>query len=165
MSTKTINLQCAANDITDVMNVAAQSLTASGYEVIPQPLSPTSATMVVKKDRDGFSNIIGLGVECSVNASLVNGMLTLNIDSEWGNKIIALAIGWFFCLIPFITGIVGCSNQYSLPGKIIAAFTTAAATANTGATPYQNGFAPQQPYYQPVAPQQPYNPQHQPPQQ
>ena len=162
MSTKTINLQCSANDINEVLNIAAQSLTGSGYEVMQQPLSPNSGTMIVKKDRDGFSNFLGLGIECSVNAALSNGMLILNIDSEWSNKIIALAIGWFLCLIPFITGIVGCVNQSSLPDKIIAAFTSATATVNAGNTFYQQpvNYAPQQPtYQQPIDPQQPMGPQ------
>ena len=106
-------------DISEVVNAASQALSGQGYEVQAQVMSPTAATMVVKKDRDGFKNIIGLGVECRLNLSVVNGnQLVVYVDSEWTNKIIAIAVGWFLCWIVFITGIVGAVNQSGLPEKV-----------------------------------------------
>ena len=105
--------------IGQILNIAQQNLSAQGYAVQVIPLNDFSATLIVEKDYDGFKKVIGLGVSCKATVSIQNSnMLMVNIDSEWTNKIIALAIGWFFCLIPFITGIVGAVNQNSLPDKV-----------------------------------------------
>ncbi len=105
-------------DINFIVGQVSQNLQFQGYNVIPTVMSPTTASIVVQKDRDGFKNFLGLGVECRVSMTINNGSLMLNIDHEWTNKIIAIVIGWFLCLIPFITGIVGAVNQNSLPAKI-----------------------------------------------
>ena len=102
-----------------ILSAAEQNLNAQGYSVQVVPMNDATATLNVSKDYDGIKKLIGLGVSCTATVSIQNGTtLMVNIDSDWTNKIIALAIGWFFCLIPFITGIVGCSNQSSLPNKI-----------------------------------------------
>ncbi len=119
-----------------IISIATQNLQTQGYEVIPTVMGPTSASLVVKKDRDGFKNVVGLGVE--VNATIVMNGPSLNVSfaHEWTNKIVAVAVGWFLCLVPFITGIVGCVNQNDLPEKIASAL-TAAGNAGTQFTPQQ----------------------------
>ncbi|MBQ6018546.1 MAG: hypothetical protein IJL26_00065 [Clostridia bacterium] len=158
----------AGTDINQIVGGAAQNLQSQGYEILTSIMGPESATMTVKRDRDGFKNVVGLGLECRVTLMLINGtQLNVNIDHEWTNKIIAIAIGWFFCLVPFITGIVGAVNQNDLPEKISTALMAA---ANGGATGYDPGAQyaapqynpmPQQPQYDPgaqyAAPQQPYS--------
>ncbi|MBE6771637.1 MAG: hypothetical protein E7547_05795 [Ruminococcaceae bacterium] len=122
MSTQKIFQINPGADLSAIVDFAAKSLSGQGYEVQVQVMSSTSATMVVKKDREGFKNIIGLGLECRVIFSVLNGsQLTVNIDSEWMNKVLAIVIGWFFCMIPFITGIVGGVGQFGLPEKISSA--------------------------------------------
>lgn len=137
-TTKVVPLNQGA-DLSVILNAASQNLSGQGYEVQAQMLSPMSATMLIKKDRDGFKNIVGLGLECRVTLTVMNAsQLQINIDSEWTNKIIALAIGWFLCLIPFITGVVGVVNQISLPEKISTAVMTASASAGGyNQPPYQ----------------------------
>ncbi len=125
---KMFNLNPGA-DLAAIVNLAAQNLSTQGYEVQAQPMSPTSATMVIKKDRDGFKNIIGLGVECRLTLAVINGtQLSVTIDSEWTNKIIAIAVGWFLCWIVMVTGVVGCVNQNGLPEKVSNAIMAAAAS-------------------------------------
>ncbi len=126
---KTFALNPGTN-ISALVDAAAQLLMGQGYEVQAQVMSPAAATMVVKKDRDGFKDFVGLGIECRINLNIMNEtQLVVNIDSEWTNKIIAIALGWFLCWIVFVTGIVGAINQNGLPEKVSNAIMTAAAQA------------------------------------
>lgn len=133
---RTIALNNNAN-LADIINVACQNLSAQGYAVQAQSLSPVNVIVTVSKDRDnGFKNFMGLGLEVKVNLTVLNGnQLTMSVDSEWTNKIVAIAVGWFLCLIPFITGLVGVLNQSSMPDKVMDVFTSAAASASN-----QGGF-------------------------
>lgn len=125
-------------DLGHILSSAEQQLKSQGYETILTLTNSSSATMVVKKDRDGIKNVIGMGVECQANITVINGnTMTINIESEWTNKIIAVAVGWFFCLIPFITGIVGCSAQNSLPNKIGQTIQSSAAGSSSFEQPAQ----------------------------
>lgn len=108
-------------DLFQVIKAVALTMETQGYEAAVQMISPQSGVLTVKKDRDGFVNALGMGLECRVNFGAINGQLTVNVDSEWTNKIIAVAVGWFVCFIPVITGIVGAVNQLSLPDKIFTA--------------------------------------------
>lgn len=113
-----------------ILDAAEQNLTAQGYSVQKMPLNENSAALTVSKDFDGIKKLIGLGSSCRATISVQNGnTMMVNIDSDWTNKIIALAIGWILCLIPFITGLIGCSNQSSLPNKISDALMIASSNA------------------------------------
>lgn len=142
---KQSTIAVAANaDLYAIIQSTEQQLRGQGFDVQVTPMTQQSAMFSVSKGRDGFENIVGLGVECKVTISMMpNNIVTVNVESEWTNKIIALAVGWFLCLIPFITGIVGSVNQNSLPNKIITAVQTAVGT--TGFAPNNFGGAPQ--YY------------------
>lgn len=105
-------------DINGIVNGACYNLSAQGYNCLPSVMGPTSAMIVVQKDRDGFKNILGMGLECRVTLTINGNTLNLNIESEWTNKIIAMVVGWFLCLVPFITGIVGAVGQNGMPGQI-----------------------------------------------
>lgn len=101
------------------LETAKAQLQAQGFEVTAMPLGDKGGTINVSKDNDGIKKFIGLGVECTVTLTVMNGgSLVVNIESTWTNKIIALCVGWFLCWIPIITGIVGCVNQSDLPKKI-----------------------------------------------
>ena len=118
-------------DLFEVIKAVALTMETQGYEANVQMISPQTGVLTVKKDREGIMNHLGMGLECRVNFAAINGQLSVNIDSEWTNKIIAVAIGWFVCFIPVITGIVGTVNQLSLPDKIYTAVNlNASASAN-----------------------------------
>lgn len=108
-------------DLFNVIKAVALTMETQGYEANVQMISPQTGVLTVKKDREGVLNILGMGLECRVNFASINGQLTVNVDGEWTNKIIAVAVGWFVCFIPVITGIVGAVNQLSLPDKIFTA--------------------------------------------
>ena len=119
-------------DLFSVIKAVALTMETQGYESNVQMISPQTGVLTVKKDRDGLLNALGMGIECRVNFASINGQLTVNIDSEWTNKIIAVAIGWFVCFIPVITGVVGAVNQLSLPDKIFTAINMNASAQSGG---------------------------------
>lgn len=116
-------------DLFSVIKAVALTMETQGYEANVQMISPQTGVLTVKKDREGFMNVLGMGLECRVNFAAINGQLTVNVDGEWTNKIIAVAVGWFVCFIPVITGIVGAVNQLSLPDKIFTAVNMNVSTA------------------------------------
>ena len=139
-------------NLNSITNALAQNLSSQGYNCVPQPMGPQAAMLIVSKDNDGINNFLGLGVECKVNLTLNGNMLSATIESEWTNKIIAIAVGWFLCLVPFITGIIGAANQNSLPEKIFTAINMAInGGAPFGQPPFQQ--PPYQAPYQQAAPQ------------
>lgn len=149
-------------DLNTIINQASQNLQTQGFNVQAQMFNQNAASMTVSKDNDGFKNFIGLGIECRVNIALVNpGQISVSIDSEWTNKIIALVVGWFLCMVPFITGIIGCINQSGLPEKIFNALT--AASTGYGQPPVNNYQPPVNNYQHPVNTYQPPVNNYQPP--
>ncbi len=96
------------------------------FETELYPIGANSVLLRIRRDRTGLKNLIGLGLES--RATLIHDggdTLSVAIENEWVNKIIALAVGWFFCLIPFITGIIGCISQGDMPAKITSALNAA----------------------------------------
>lgn len=128
----------AGTDLYAVIQAAALSMDAQGYQTSIQMIGPNAGVLTITKSREGFSNILGLGLECRANFSAINDQLTVNIDSEWANKVIAIAVGWFVCLIPVITGVVGTVSQITLPDKIFNAVNMAVSAAQNGGTYNQN---------------------------
>lgn len=134
-TTKTLKLN-PGTSLSTLIDVASQNLAMQGFDVKSQVMGPNAAEIIVSKDREGIKNsLLGLGIESRVAITASGDTLTLAISSEWTNKIVALVIGWFLCLIPFITGIVGAVNQFSLPEKINTAFTLATNSGTVNADP------------------------------
>lgn len=147
MMSKSINLPLyAKNGVADVVPITVQTLQAQGFNVQSTVMNAQAATLTVSKDNDGFQKIMGLGIECAVSLNLVGpNQLTVNVENKWTNKIIALAVGWILCFVPFITGIIGCINQDGFPDKIISAVQAGVASANANGGGMNRGF--QQPQY------------------
>ncbi len=122
---KTIRTYPGAS-LATIIDAATQNLSMQCYDVKSQIMGPSAAEIIVTRDRTGLKNaFLGLGLECRVAITVENDILTLMISNEWANKIVALLIGWIFCWVPFVTGIMGTINQYNLPEKITTAFTLA----------------------------------------
>lgn len=119
-------------DLYALIHQVALTMETQGFQANVQMVGPQAGVLTIQKDREGFQNVLGLGLECRANFSAINGQLSVNIDGEWTNKIIAVAVGWFVCFIPIITGIVGAVSQLSLPDKIFNAVNMAVSAAQSG---------------------------------
>ena len=150
-------------DLNRVISIAVQDLQMQGYDVNSIRMGATSAKITVRKDRDGVKNILGLGIETAANIIVGNGVMNVNFVDEWTNKIAALAVGWFLCLVPFITGIVGAVNQSKLDDLITTALTMGVSSDPYAANrnPYQqrNFMYQQDGFQQPQQTQYPQQPQ------
>lgn len=120
MSAKQIQIPINESfNLSEALQLAEERLTAEEYAVTASVYSPQSAKMTVSKDMNGIKQHVGMGVECEVNFTVMNAtILDITINSTWSNKIIALAVGWILCWVPFVTGCIGCANQSKLPQKI-----------------------------------------------
>lgn len=101
---------------------------SKGYNVVPAS-TPMGTTLLVEKGIGGINTVLGLGESVRVNCAYNNGVLTVNYtDAEWTSKIIGAVVGWFVCLIPLITAVVGAFHQIQLPKNISSDATTIAST-------------------------------------
>lgn len=105
-------------DIQDLVGRITQMYQAKGFAVMAMPVG-AGASIDFRKDDSGIKKYIGLALGIKANIMPQDGNLIVNFtDAEWTGKIVGLAVGWVFCLIPFITAIVGCVNQSGLPQSI-----------------------------------------------
>lgn len=78
-----------------------------------------SVSIIFDKGTGGINMLLGLGLGITANCVVNNGTLVINYSNgDWTGKIIGLAIGWFLCLVPFITAIIGVFKQLGLPKQI-----------------------------------------------
>lgn len=91
---------------------------ARGYVVTVANMNG-NAIISFEKNIGGINTVIGLGEGVKANCMVNNGVLNITFtDAEWTSKIIGAVIGWFLCLIPLITAIIGVVRQTSLPKNI-----------------------------------------------
>ena len=76
-------------------------------------------TITFEKNNEGLNKFLGLGEYLRANVTLMGDVLQVNFtDEDWTSKVIAMVVGWFLCLVPFITGIIGCTRQSALSQSI-----------------------------------------------
>lgn len=91
---------------------------AKGFKVMPT-LMNNSATITLDKGVGGINMLLGLGLGITVTCMQADRALNVSFSNEeWTGKIIGLAVGWFLCMVPFITAIIGLINQIQLPKNI-----------------------------------------------
>ena len=91
---------------------------ARGYVVTVANMNG-NAIISFEKNIGGLNTVLGLGEGVKANCMVNNGVLNITFtDAEWTSKIIGAVIGWFLCLIPLITAIIGVVRQTSLPKNI-----------------------------------------------
>ena len=110
------------------VNALASNFRGRGYTVTAINMNG-SYMLTFEKGIGGINTVLGLGESIKATCMFVNGMLTVNFsDEEWTSKIIGIVVGWFLCLIPFITGIIGVTRQLQLPKTITSDATMIAST-------------------------------------
>ena len=91
---------------------------ARGYVVTVANMNG-NAIISFEKNIGGINTVLGFGEGVKANCMVNNGVLNITFtDAEWTSKIIGAVIGWFLCLIPLITAIIGVVRQTSLPKNI-----------------------------------------------
>lgn len=96
----------------------ADTYRAKGFNIAVANMNGSSI-ITFDKGVGGINMLLGLGQGIKATCALMGNTLTINYsDGDWTGKIIGLVIGWFLCLIPAITAIVGCVKQSSLPKNI-----------------------------------------------
>ncbi len=94
---------------------------AKGFQVRAVKMND-SIKLVFDKGCGGINTLLGLGLGISATVMFTGSdKTTVSVifsDPEWTSKILGLVVGWFCCLIPFITAIMGALNQSSLPNEI-----------------------------------------------
>lgn len=140
------NMQMFAHQLAEKYRMEGFSVTIAEFN--------GSEIITFDKDTDGINTILGLGQGIKATCMIMNGALIIDFsDADWTGKIIGLIIGWFICLIPGITALVGAIRQSQLPKKITNDAMMIASQQN-----------PQNPPYGPGAPYQGYDNGNQPPQ-
>lgn len=114
------------------MSVFAEQLATSyrsqGY-IVNVMYFPDRVSIKFEKDTGGINTVLGLGEGITAHCTLNNGMLYINYsDEEWTSKIIGFCVGWFVCMVPLITAVVGTVKQLDLSKKISAEATRIAAS-------------------------------------
>ncbi len=128
-------------------NQLAEKYKMEGFNVTVANFN-NSVVLTFDKNTGGINMLLGLGQGIKATCMLANGTLSINFsDGDWTGKIIGLAVGWFICLIPFITAIVGCVKQSQLPKNI----------GNDAMVIASQQVSPQNTDPQYVPPQQPYS--------
>ena len=91
---------------------------AKGFTVNVANLN-NSVIMDFDKGVGGINMLLGLDLGIKATFSINNGNLIVNYsNAAWTGKIIGLCVGWFICLVPFVTAIVGAIKQSKFPKDI-----------------------------------------------
>lgn len=102
----------------EFVNKFSKTYQAKGFKVMPT-LMNNSATITLDKGVGGINMLLGLGLGITVTCMQADGALNVSFSNEeWTGKIIGLAVGWFLCMVPFITALIGLINQIQLPKNI-----------------------------------------------
>ena len=105
-------------DMNEMVDQLTQMYRSKGFEVTAVQMG-NGISVKFSKDEDGIKKFVGLGLEITANFTVNNNTLMINFsNAEWTSKIIGLAVGWFLCLVPFITAAYGAFQQSELPKKI-----------------------------------------------
>lgn len=106
-------------DLSILASKLRDSFQAQGFGVSVASLASNSTRITFDKNCGGINMLLGMGLGITANITLNGNLLYVNyVDGDWTGKIIGLATGWILCWIPFVTAIIGCINQSSLPQKI-----------------------------------------------
>jgi len=115
------NVMFTVADTFDLETLAtrlAESFKVKGYTINVINMKDAYAIIFDKKT-GGINNLLGLGVRIRATITKMNNTVIISFsDAEWLGKIVGLVVGWFLCMVPFITAIIGTIQQLSLPKAI-----------------------------------------------
>ncbi len=116
------NLMINVDEDLDLGNLAeeiADTYRGKGFTVTVAKLKNGACTLVFDKGTGGINMLLGMGIGIKATMTAKNGMLNVNYsDAEWTGKIIGLIAGWFLCMVPFVTAIIGSVKQMGIAKEI-----------------------------------------------
>ena len=108
-------------DIQAMVNELVQQYQAKGFNVRVLTMK-NGVKVTFDKKCGGINMLLGLGqgitATCMVQGKEKDLLSVTFSDGDWLGKIIGLIAGWFLCMIPFITALIGVFKQLSLPKDI-----------------------------------------------
>ena len=106
-------------DLTAMAERVKEQFQMQGFIVSVMKMK-NSVRIKFDKKCGGINMLLGLGQGITATCMLQNGdNLVVNYsEGDWTGKIVGVLVGWFLCMVPFITAIIGSFQQMSLPKKI-----------------------------------------------
>lgn len=96
----------------------SKKLSEEEFEVEAFVMGPAGASVLIKKDRTGFKNLVGMGLESRITMVIHEGQLKVIIDHIWTNKIFAFLLGSITCGSCTPTAVMGFIQQNLVSSKI-----------------------------------------------
>lgn len=115
--TQTYSLESSMN-ITTFVDSVSKKLSEEEFEVDALVMGPAGASILIKKDRTGFKNLVGMGLESRITMAIYEGQLNVIIDHIWTNKIFAFLLGCITCGSCTPTAVMGFIQQNYVSSKI-----------------------------------------------
>lgn len=105
-------------DVEKLAEDLADSYRAKGF-VVTKSSTKNGVRMVFDKGVGGINYVLGMDKGITATITKRDTTLTVNYsDPQWIGKIVGLVVGWFICLVPAITAIIGAIGQLNLPKEI-----------------------------------------------
>lgn len=105
-------------DLHSMVEELLQTYRGKGFDVQAMQMG-NGVSITFSKDDDGIKKFVGLALGIKANITINKNTLMINFsDAEWTGKIIAIAVGWFLCLVPAAIGVYGVVKQSELPKTI-----------------------------------------------
>ncbi len=115
------NLMINVAEDTQVEKIAedlAEMYRAKGFTVMVAKMK-NAVSVTFDKGTGGINMLLGMGLGIKANITVNNGTLMVSYsDGDWTGKIIGCVVGWFLCMVPLVTAIIGSLNQSKLPKEI-----------------------------------------------
>lgn len=92
---------------------------AKGFTVNVVSLN-NSEIVEFDKGVGGINMLLGLdvGIKATFSVQNSNTLIVNFSDAAWTGKIIGICVGWFVCLVPFVTAIAGAVKQSKFPKQL-----------------------------------------------
>jgi len=108
-------------DLDAMANEIAERYQAKGFNVRVLKMKK-GLKITFDKNTGGINMLLGMGQGITATCMLTgkdSDMLNVTFsEGDWMGKIIGCSVGWFVCIIPVITAVIGITRQLSLPKDI-----------------------------------------------
>lgn len=104
--------------ISTVVQSLSDKLAGFGYVTTQLMANDNMTQLNISKTGSDLEKFAGMLPECNLMLNRMNDQIFVNIEPNWMNKILAMAVGWFLCGIGLVTGGIGAYRQSNMTGEI-----------------------------------------------